>query len=235
MNFDLKKGIVNNDYRFCILSFLKTALSKKYPQDFEDLYKSNNMKSFTFNTYFGGGKITKDVTLVESKKMVVTFTSLDAGFMIELYNSMLGMIKIEYPMRNGEMMTLTKVRIENNNVELKEKNIIKFLSPLIVRRHDEKGDWYYSYDEKDFNEYLNQNCKNIFTFLGIESMWQDIKLTPLKSKTVVVKNDKLFFNSNIGYYILEGNREVLSILYQTGLGCRRSQGFGSFSVEVRNG
>ena len=50
------------------------------------------------------------------------------------------------------------------------------------------------------------------------------------ARKTVVSFKNILINSSIGEYILEGNSELLNILYKTGIGSRRSEGFGMFEV-----
>ena len=127
-----------------------------------------------------------------------------------------------------------------------EKNImsnrirIKFLSPLVLRNHKEKiinkkrkgKDIYFDFNDSDFNEQINYSVSRLIKDLKLNGVNSNIKLKPYNNlaRKTVVSFKNILINSSIGEYILEGDSELLNILYKTGIGSRRSEGFGMFEV-----
>ena len=68
--------------------------------------------------------------------------------------------------------------------------------------------------------------------LKLNGVNSNIKLKPYNNlaRKTVVSFKNILINSSIGEYILEGDSELLNILYKTGIGSRRSEGFGMFEV-----
>ena len=127
-------------------------------------------------------------------------------------------------------MRLRGARISNPQPLIKEKMAIKFLSPLLVRDRQDGKETYLTYDNSDFTKCMNLSIKNLFSALYDGLDFGAVKLTPIKAGKTVVKSDDLMFDASFGTYMLEGDISTLEILYHTGIGARRSQGFGMFEA-----
>lgn len=228
LGFELTAKEVELNYRETVLSFIKHMLSFKYPSDYEQLFTQPIMKSYSFSVYFPDVALSQNIVLASDKQMSVTITGCDNILIAKLYNSALFMKNKSYPMLNNSM-TLKKVRLDNFIPKIQEKNLIKFLSPLVVRKRVDNKDTYLNFDDQEFNKYINISIENLCNQLGI-SPCGTIKLTPFNAKKTVIKQDNLFFEANLGTFVLEGDKDIISLLYQTGIGSRRSQGFGMFEI-----
>ncbi len=113
----------------------------------------------------------------------------------------------------------------------------KTLSPFLIRVHNRQmnKDEYKLLSEdnlQECNRHLNIIMGKIFRdVLGRE---YEIKVVPEKIKKLPVKVQEGenigVIVSNQGTFYLEGEEKVLQMLYQTGIGSRRSYGFGLFEV-----
>jgi CRISPR-associated endoribonuclease Cas6 len=229
LGFNLKELDVNNDYRYTIVSLIKKVLSDSYVDDYNNIYSTNNIRSYTFSAYFPNCSLNEKYISVPSKKMFITLTAYEDDFILKLYNSFLKFKFKSYPLKDNQVITLNKVRLSITNKIEATKVVIKFLSPLLVRKHIDDKDYYLSYKDGDFNEYLNYNTVKLAENLKIPCN-SKIQLTELKSKITVVKSDDLLFQSNIGTFILEGDNNIINMLYKTGMGSKRGLGFGMFEV-----
>lgn len=247
LNFELKNNIIPNDYRSLILSFIKHSLEKNFKEAYEEMYNNKNctvMKSFTFGVYLPNAKIeeeNKKVIELSDNYINVTFSIFDPKEFIELYNSFNHMRQKEYPMDNNAM-TLKNITMENERIINENKAIIKFLSPLTVRNHNKENnkDTYLNFGDEGFEEYLNNSIERIAKEFNFQSSY--IKLRPVsiinengeeikkESKTTVIRFQKLLIKCSYGKFYIEGERVLLNNLYKTGIGSRRSQGFGMFEV-----
>jgi len=229
LGFQLSSEKVDINYRSSIMSFIKHLLSNKYEDDFNLLFSDPIMKSYTFSVYFPNVIMGEDALEVQDKQMSVAISGYDSALIVKLYNASLSMKNKPYPMA-GNNMILKRMRLDNFPKSLKQINVIKFLCPLVVRKREDGKDSYLTYKNDDFNKYLNIAVANLFNRMGISLENQSIKLTPYKVRTTVVKQENISFEVSIGTFILEGDPQTLNVLYQTGMGSRRSQGFGMFEV-----
>jgi CRISPR-associated endoribonuclease Cas6 len=161
--------------------------------------------------------------------MNVIISGVDAALILKFYNSALAFKNLGYPLKTNEMI-LRKIRLDNRLPEIKEKMLIKFLSPLIVRKREDNKDTYLVGVDEEFEKYINISIYNLFDSLGIKDIYNPIKLTPIDAKKTVIKSDGLMFNATFGNFIIEGDKNVISVLYQAGIGSRRAQGFGLFEI-----
>ena len=251
LHFELENNIIPNDYRALILSFIKNNLEKNFKESYKEIYKNKpTMKFFTFSVYLPKPKIEKDKIELDKNYFNVLFSIYDNKQFIEFYNSFNSMInkdfegneenkKYFYPLKDNKM-ELKNITMENEKDILSDSVHIKFLSPLVLRKHKEitinekrKGkDIYLDFNDNDFIEQLNYSVSRLIKDLNLDGVNSNIKLEPYNNfarKTVVSFKD-ILINSSIGEYKLEGDRKLLNILYKTGIGSRRSEGFGMFTV-----
>ncbi|WP_300370525.1 CRISPR-associated endoribonuclease Cas6 [Brachyspira sp.] len=252
LNFELESNIISKEYRLAIISFIKHALVNKYPNIYNALYKDNTkMKAFTFGVYLPEAKINDDnIEIYKNDKnqtyINIIFSVFDNAVFIELYNSFNSMINKRYPKdentKSTMIMTLRKITMLNEKSITKNKILIKFLSPLVLRNHNRETnkDIYLTYKDENFNSLLNQSAERIAKEFNFES--SEIKLIPVRttdengniiqeeSKTTVVPFKENLISASYGKFCLEGDITLLNNLYKTGIGSRRSEGFGLFEV-----
>lgn len=234
IEFDMSEAEITIDYRYACLSFIKKLLSTNFEQDFKELYEISKIKSLTFNMYFPNARIERDKIYLKEKKCKLIISSADNILIAKLYNSALFMRNksFNFPdnlvlyIRNAKI--LSDIKIESNTI------LIKFLSPLLVRVHNKNSniDDYLTAEDENFNKFLNYNLNILQKELGLKN--SKIELIPLNAKTTAVKLKGKYYRANYGQFILKGESCDLKLLYDSGLGSRRSQGFGMFELEATN-
>ena len=247
LHFELENKIIPKDYRILILSFIKHSLGKNFEKSYKEIYESKPiMKFFTFSVYLPKPKIEKDKIELDKNYFNAVFSIYDNKRFIEFYNSFNSMIiknseenkEHSYPLKDNKMK-LKNITMENEKIITSNRAIIKFLSPLVVRKHEEitinekrKGkDIYLDFNDSDFNEQLNYSVTRLIKDLKLNGVNSNIKLEPCKSaRKTVVDFKNVLIHSSIGEYIISGESELLNILYKTGIGSKRSGGFGMFDV-----
>ena len=247
LHFELENKIIPKDYRVLILSFIKHSLGKNFEKSYKEIYESKPiMKFFTFSVYLPKPKIEKDKIELDKNYFNAVFSIYDNKRFIEFYNSFNSMIiknneenkEHPYPLKDNKMR-LKNITMENEKIITSNRAIIKFLSPLVVRKHEEitinekrKGkDIYLDFNDSDFNEQLNYSVTRLIKDLKLNGVNSNIKLEPCKSaRKTVVDFKNVLIHSSIGEYIISGESELLNILYKTGIGSKRSGGFGMFDV-----
>ncbi|TXJ36782.1 CRISPR-associated endoribonuclease Cas6 [Brachyspira aalborgi] len=246
LHFKLENNIIPKDYRILILSFIKYSLKKNFKESYKEIYESKPiMKFFTFSVYLPKPKIEKDKIELDKNYFNAVFSIYDNKRFIEFYNSFNSMIiknenkEYSYPLKDNKMR-LKNITMLNEKIISSNRAIIKFLSPLVLRKHEEiainekrKGkDIYFDFNDSDFNEQINYSVSRLIKDLKLNGVNSNIKLKPYNNlaRKTVVSFKNILINSSIGEYILEGDSELLNILYKTGIGSRRSEGFGMFEV-----
>lgn len=250
LHFELENNTINKDYRALILSFIKNNLENNFNESYKEIYgEKPTVKFFTFSVYLPKPKIEKEKIELDRNYFNVLFSIYDNKQFIEFYNSFNSMInkkidnkeneKYSYPLKNNKMELKNITMVNEKNI-ISNRVRIKFLSPLVLRNHKEKminkkrkgEDIYLDFNDSDFNEQINYSVSRLIKDLKLKEVNSNIKLKPYNNlaRKTVVSFKNILINSSIGEYILEGNRELLNILYKTGIGSRRSEGFGMFEV-----
>lgn len=246
LHFELENNTINKDYRILILSFIKNNLEKNFNESYKEIYgEKPTVKFFTFSVYLPKPKIEKEKIELDRNYFNVLFSIYDNKQFIEFYNSFNSMIiKNEnkenyYPLKDNKMKLKNITMVNEKNI-MSNRVRIKFLSPLVLRNHKEitinkkrKGkDIYFDFNDSDFNEQINYSVSRLIKDLKLNGANSNIKLKPYNNlaRKTVVSFKNILINSSIGEYILEGDSELLNILYKTGIGSRRSEGFGMFEV-----
>ena len=250
LHFELENNIIPKDYRILILSFIKNNLEKNFNESYKEIYgEKPTVKFFTFSVYLPKPKIEKEKIELDRNYFNVLFSIYDNKQFIEFYNSFNSMInkkidnkeneKYSYPLKNNKMELKNITMVNEKNI-MSNRVRIKFLSPLVLRNHKEKiinkkrkgKDIYFDFNDSDFNEQINYSVSRLIKDLKLNGVNSNIKLKPYNNlaRKTVVSFKNILINSSIGEYILEGDSELLNILYKTGIGSRRSEGFGMFEV-----
>lgn len=233
VDFRLTKTELCQDYSPAFVSFLKNALSNYDMQLYEKIYenKNKNEKNFCFAIRLHQPKFENSKVLLQDNlvKMIIHTADMIEG--IDFYNAILLQKGIDYPFPNGNSAVVEKVRIENHKTIASNEILIKMLSPLIVRKHEDGKDYYMSYEEEEFNKYFAKSVsillKNTFDFEVAED---SVKIEPVKARKTVVNTFKNKITANVGIFRLKGDLQILNLLYTLGIGGRRSQGYGCFEV-----
>lgn len=133
-----------------------------------------------------------------------------------------------YPIANGNYMALQYLKIKPVPKITENTITIRFLSPLVVRKHYAgEADKYYIFEDDEFS-----NCLNIVTS---NRLGKDVKLDvePISPKKTVVKSFGVNIRSSLGTYKVTSDPDVLNELLLSGMGSRRSEGFGHFEIVSR--
>jgi len=230
--FALRQPNVPIDYYTVFQSFIKTALSRSDKPYYEELYKTNKMKDFSFAAIFNKPIFQDDRILLDNLSVSFVVSSSDIELIIRFYNSFLSLKKEEFPLAFGNSMSLKTIRQVHLPVVMGNQAYIKFISPLLVRDHDAQTnrDYYLSYDDPSFFRVLVNSIKA----QGIEILGKDITqglmIVPVKPCRTVIKTFGNKLNGNLGIYKLTGSPFSINYLLNSGVGSRRSQGFGLFNL-----
>ena len=89
---------------------------------------------------------------------------------------------------------------------------------------------YYTYNHPDFGKTLKKNVEIFLEKLEIPLSTEGFSIVPIKGKKIVTDIFGRKTDANIGIYKLTGSPQLLNLLYQSGMGSRRSEGHGKFEV-----
>lgn len=231
MYFTLENKNIPIDYRRSILSFIKLSLSEYNKEIYDKLYKDNVVKPYAFSVFFNSPKIDGKKVIIEDKKFELNLTVSDYEIAILLYNSF---NKQKYKpfsiyQNSWTLQDITLIPEKEINTN---KIIVKFQSPLCVRKRENNKDYYYSYEKEEFKRVLKLNIEEQLSRSGKDlGLLNEFEIIPITSKKVVIK----FYEKNIecstGTFELQGEKELLEYLYKSGIGSKHSSGFGMFQIK----
>lgn len=233
MQFRLEKNFLPRELDRVIVSFLK-ASTQKYSQEFyEGLYDKSKsiIKSFVFSYYLPGAKFCEDKIHLDKNEFTLFFSDANQTELLKFFNAFQGMKYKAYPM-NGNSMQLVSMRMQELDEIQDNEIVIKFQSPVIVRRHnaDDNSDIYYTCEMDGFQEALKDNVRIFAEKLGIAVSVDDFSIEVIKGKKIVTPVFGRNTDASLGIFKLKGSCQLLNILLAAGLGARRSEGHGKFIV-----
>jgi len=198
--------------------------------------KQNVQKPFTFSVYLPvKAKIKenhKTCFVLGDDKIRFHFSSSNPVFLIEVYNGLLG-IKKDFNLFNGYKIEVKNFYMQKNTPIDSDEVVFKTFSPVLVRDiENRKGKGFISFEHKDFEENVFFSIRNLcrnFIDRDYELERDQVEILPVKCNAVPISN----YGGEIGtsgILKIKAPVEVLQLLYDAGLGAKRSQGFGMLEV-----
>ena len=195
------------------------------------LYGKRHYKLFTFSWLQG-----KYEYSVEEKK--ITFYD---EVTLEVRSPDLRMIQVltENIKKNGitygeNHVTDVKLILDDESIEAEQLHI-KMKTPVCVysTKREDHFTTFYSPKDPEFFRLINENFyRKYYAYYGVYPEYP-IEMIPVKvtnKDKKIVKYQSCHICGWKGDYILKGKRKYLDFLYQTGIGCKNSQGFGMWTV-----
>ena len=230
--FTLENEKIPIDYRRSIISFIKLSLSEYSEDEFKKYYnqKDNIIKPYAFSVFFKHPQISANEIIVEDKQFEMNMTIENYETAITLYNAFNHQKNKKFSINQNSWKLQNIVLIPEKEIK-ENKIIIKFQAPLCTRERIENKDYYYSFENEKFEETLKMNVKEQLkiTNIPLESV-DTLKITPVKAKKVIIKFYEKQIECSTGIFALEGDIELLSYLYKSGIGSKHSAGFGMFQI-----
>ena len=229
------------NYRRNLTCLIKEAIN---PDDSgTDIYnkyyadkKQNTQKPFTFSVHLPvKEKIKRDhksCFVLGDDNIRFHFSSSDPVFLIEVYNGLLGLTNDFSPFK-GYKIEVKNFYMQKNSPIDSDEIVFKTYSPVLVRDiENKKGRGFISFEHKNFEENLFFSMRNLcrnFIDRDYELKRDQIEILPVKCNAVPISN----YGGEIGtsgILKIKAPLEVLQLLYDAGLGAKRSQGFGMLEV-----
>lgn len=226
--FELKQNEMRADYRRIFISFFKRAISEYMDGHFfDEIYQSGaKKKDLVWSVRFSKPVFHNGMMKLESGKVLMTLKIGDTQTALIYYSSILGMKNKEFPLENGNLMVLKKIRMIRENQIAEEFAMFKIHSPLCIRVHEKETnkDRYYAIGDQDFEEKLKDLLR-----LDLEDVGEqvsELKFDVSGLKKVIVPAFQLKIPASIGVLGVRGDRRILNHILQHGMGSRRNSGFG---------
>jgi len=233
ISIKLKNNELAQDYAPSFVSLIKAVLSDNDKTLFEKIYVKNEHKekNFCFAVKLNRPQFHKDKIFLEDEniRMIIDVSDFSDG--IDMYNAFVRYKNKPYPFPNGNMIEIKDVGIKNHKQTISDQILIKMQSPLLVRINEESRNRYISCNDEEFKKYFSLSVLSMLKNLyNIDLETNEIQIFTVDSKKTVVNTFGNKITGNIGTYIIKSHPDILNIISQTGIGSRRSQGFGCFDI-----
>ena len=224
--YNLESPLIPIEYRRGFASLLKTALQNSNQQFYEKLYSALHvLKPFTFSIYLPELSGQEGEYFNVGHRAVLNFSTSSYELGTYLYNGLLTLRS--FPLFSN-MLTLSDITLTRITTVSQDAVIFKTLSPVLINTKG-KPNWYLLPGQDGFDEGLRFAVREITrNFLKTES--DSIAFKPINTKRKVVRHYNMNMQGVIGTFELRSQPKVLNLIYQIGLGVRRSQGFGMLEI-----
>lgn len=230
LQFQLKNNKLPIDYRRVILSFFKKALSEiadgKY---YEKYYFKPERRNFSFAVNLPNPKFSKSEITLGKNEFRITFSTSDKMTGFVFMSAFIKQKGNNFSAPLGNVFILTNISQIGDKTANSSTALVKMLSPLCIREHNrgENKDSYYSVASDNFEK----NANKIIQEQLIESGFDDervkgFSIKPLNSKKTVVFHYGNYIECSLGEFVLNGDKAIINYLLQSGIGSRKSAGFG---------
>ena len=241
---------IPTNYRRNIASLIKEALNRENPELYNWLYGTNIGKPFTFCVHIPFAEHVKEKTnsflKFDGHPIKLTVSSSDDALLINIYNALLNISGKYSPFENcrGVMgnVIMKNFHLQKSPVFSDTEYMFRLMSPMIVRNmnyksegnKNSKGTSYLTIDDKDFTDNLFHSvmhqCKEFISSDFVMNK-EDFVFTPVGCKTIKVFHYNEAIPAVTGMFTLFAMPDVLKLIFNAGIGARRSQGFGMVEVK----
>lgn len=231
---------VPTNYRIKIASLIKGSIKDQNSDLFRELWGQNKTKPFTFCTYMYDAKHIKenDTAYLEftGGKMGLTMSSSDPGILINIYNALVNYSGEQSPF--GYSISLRNFRLAKEPAFHDRRQTFRLMSPMVIRNmtgegKKKKDNGYLPYDDPRFSENLYHEVRKMcieFIDKSYNLEENDFIFTPVECRAVKIIHYGEVITAVSGTFTLGATTEVLKLVYDAGIGSRRSQGFGMLEI-----
>ena len=227
---------IPKDKNRIILSLLK-HIYQSYDKDYyKSLYevKENKRKGFTFSLYMPNCTFTKEEIIISGKKIIWNFSTADMNEGITFYNAALANRGKSYEIK-GNTLTIKRISMNKEKIITNDYAVYSSMSPVVVRKHEgnNKKTWYYSLNEEKGKEIFIENLRyQLLDNFGEERKLdiEEVNFQVLRNKEVKVKHYGIEVLSNICRIKVQAKPYILDYIYKSGVGSRKSGGFGMLDL-----
>lgn len=234
-NLEMNTDWLTKDYRRIFMALMKNVFSAYDPTLCINLYgtvdhKRKVNKPFTFSLHFPKYNRIEGNKIYCGSKVGLFFSSNDEILVTAFYN---GLKKnkqiiigenhpITFNLKNIQLLPVKK--INNNKIEFKA------ISPILVNER-ENNLIFIPPTHPDFDITFRNIISNQANELDVPCSSNEIHIDIQAMKKLPLTHYNQTMTSWLGKFTMEAPREVLQLVYDTGIGVRRSQGFGMLEIE----
>jgi len=222
----LVEGPIPLDYRLKGgYSLIKEAIRLSEPGYYDRLFSQERyeIKPFSFAVFFKNFELKNDQ--IFAKQLSITISSPSIEFSVNALN---GIRKLKTHKVENSVWRQISVRLLKEAIISSNKVVLSTLSPILIE--NKQGKPLAPHDEQ-YEQELNYFANLLMQRVAGRPLMRPVQFTPIRMEKVVVKESNrefdsanpdqyLFFTTYKGMFRLEGHREDLQYLYQTGIGKR---------------
>lgn len=230
LQFKLKNNKLPIDYRRVILSFFKKALLEiadgKY---YEKYYFKPERRNFSFAVNLPNPKFSKSEITLEENRFRITFSTSDKMTGFVFMSAFIKQKGNNFSAPLGNVFILKNISQIGDKTTSSSTALVKMLSPLCIREHsrDENKNSYYSVASESFEKKANKIIQEQLIESGFDDeRVKGFSIKPLNSKKTVVFHYGNYIECSLGEFVLNGDKAIINYLLQSGIGSRKSAGFG---------
>jgi len=232
IQFEFNMKQLPRAYRLFTLSIIKEMVKQGSKEYYEICFQQNKlkMKPFSHASFIQNLQL-KD-NQIFGDKLILTVSSSSYEFIMHLIN---GSQRNNFYKYKDYELKLSNKRLLPKSPQLTEKVFFKTLSPMLIEDsygnpllHDDEN------FEKEFNYYAGLLAKTLYH----RQLYRPIQINVNSAKKMVIQenlhqhqNDPIFITANHGVFLVSGDPRDLEMIYQNGIGRRRSLGFGLLDIE----
>ena len=233
-DFTMSTDWLVKDYRSIFIALIKSVFVKYDPLLYTRLYGTEEQKRkvnkpFTFSVRFPQYKGIEGNKMLCGNKISLLFSSDEETLVTAFYNGLRAKQKIiigeNYPitfeLEHIQLLPLKK--IQTNKV------LFKTISPILVNDKGNNLD-YISPAKPEFSQAFKSLIALQANFFHIPCSEEMIEFDINSMKKLPLSHYNQTMTSWLGEFVLEAPTQVLQLVYDTGIGVRRSQGFGMLEI-----
>lgn len=219
-------------YNYYLQSFLYANISPELASFLHDKgfkYEKRSFKMFTFSKLIGRYEIKNGMITFTTPVKFIISSPLDR-FVSELANTMLSSSKLKLC---GEDINIEEMEVLGKP-EIKSRMEIRMITPLVaystlITPEGRKKTYYYNPLEPEFAELIDRNLRKKYeAFYGKKPRARKTSIKPIVFNERILKYRDNVIKGYTGKFIIDGNRKLIELAYDCGLGSKNSQGFGMF-------
>lgn len=227
----LKENIVTISYNRKILSFIKKSL-ELYDKDIEkNYYDQPKEKDMSFACYFPIEKIENNKIYLKENtfKIFFTFNSVVDG--IHYYNSFVNSKnkKIEFKINENTFIVTKITKLQEKTIK-DNTAIFQTLSPVVIKEKvTREKEWFHILDErgiKVLKKNIIYSLKEKFT----DNKLENLEIIPIDIQKTIINFYDIKFPGTKGIFAIKGDKEILEYFYKSGIGSKKSSGFGMLEL-----
>ncbi len=224
---------IRKDYRRDITKFIKNAIclgDKSLYQQYYGDKKQNKPKPFTFSVSFDVKEDKGNNFIIENPLYKLYFSSFEPVVCIAFYNGVL-QLKNNCSIFGDTPQEIKNIFLQRDTIIMSEKTAFRTLSPILVRKiEDGKGKGFLRFDDEEFLPNLKKSIvimADKYLYKKLSESDLNISLSNMKATPIRNYGGEI---GNTGFLEITAPLDVQKMLYDAGIGAKRSQGFGMLEV-----